>query len=151
MPGFKNIFIEYLGLDYVLSNLEELGFTWFVNDRYQAGFDVTIIHNGVRQHIEVKSRGIGEYSGVINESDTQKKYPRRHFNFSKSQVSKADFFICVFVGPKKRSAIIVPKDDFHYLESKVKGRITAIQGSPLIKNRKIEITKWIDAWRLIIP
>jgi len=121
-----------------------------VNDRYQKGFDVTIIHEDMRQRIEVKSRGIGEYSGVKNESDRQKKYPRRHFNFSEPQVARADYFVCVFVGPEKRSAIVVPKDDFHFLESTVKGRITVVEGNPLINNRKVNISKWTEAWHLIV-
>ena len=150
LPDFENIFIEYLGLDHVLSNLQKLGCTWMVNERYQKGFDVTINQDEKRQLIEVKSRGIGEYSGVKYESDTQKNYPRRHFNFSEAQVDKADYFICVFVGPEKRSAIVVPKYDFHILESTVKGRITAIEGNPLINNRKIDISKWVDAWNLIL-
>lgn len=72
LPDYENIFIEYLGLDYVVSNLEKLGCTWLIHDRYQEGFDVSIIHGDKKQCIEVKSRGIGEYSGVKNESDTQK-------------------------------------------------------------------------------
>lgn len=129
-----------------------MGLVWMVNNRYQEGFDLTVKYKDKALKIEIKSRGIGEYSGIVNESETQKNYPRRHFNFSKPQVESADFFVCVFVGPRKRSAIIVPRKDFSILEvktDKTSGRITAIEGSHLIKNRTVNIEKWIEAWDLI--
>jgi len=142
---------EPLSYSYVKKNLEKHGWTCKLESSNRRGFDITATKKGKTRKIEVKSRTVGDYSP--GGSLTQRTNDRRYFHFSDSQVETADYFVCFFVSPIKRTAIVVPMEKFDLLRSRTKEG-NRLSFSPtrryIIRDgKKIDISKYFEAWELI--
>jgi len=153
-------FIEYLALDAVIRQLERNGWNWQVaENRNQKGFDLTASKNHREFRIEVKGRSLGEYSGIINESSAQKKDTRRAFNFSQAQYETGNFFVPVFVSPRIRRCIVVPKQNFDGLRTSerspfrmtfaVNKNLEIVRVRKWKDGRRDNISKYIEGWYLL--
>jgi hypothetical protein len=147
-----------LALDYVLGNLETLGWVWKICDRYQIGYDIEATKGEKNIRIEVKGRSIGDYSGTRNESLIQKNTPRRRFHFSKPQLESGDFFIAVFVGPLTRRGVVMSHRDLLQLKDggdalivtfRLDSKLNFVKTKRWRDGRELDITQYIEGWNRI--
>ena len=142
---------EPISYSYVKKNLEKHGWTCKLESNNRRGFDITATKNGEIRKREVKSRTIGEYSP--GGSLTQRTSDRRYFHFSDSQVDTADYFVCFFVSPIKKTAIVVPKEKFDLLKSRTKEgnrlSFSATRRFVIRDGKKIDISNYFEGWDLI--
>ncbi len=147
-------YIEFLALDAVISKLDERGWHWSPAPKLnQRGFDLIAIKNSREIKIEVKGRGIGKYS------KKQENDNRRHFNFSKAQYDTSDYFIPVFVSPKFKTCVVIPKREFDkFTTPKKPYRITldidtkndnAIKPRRYQDGRKLDPNNCREGWELL--
>ena len=158
VPGYRDLYVEYLALDYVIGNLERNGWTWRFCKRLQVGYDLEARKDHSSILIEVKGRSIGEYSGTRNESRVQKETPRRRFRFSKPQLEQGDYFIAVFVGPLVRKAIVMSHkdliklkdggDDF-FVSFRLDSNLEFMKTKKWRVGRTADITPNLEGWNLL--
>ena len=153
--GYRDLFVEYLALDYVLRNLEGNGWNWKICDRFQVGYDIEAFKGKRQIRIEVKGRSVGEYSGTRYESRVQKTTPRRRFHFSKPQLERGDFFIAVFVGPFDRKSVVMSHEDLLRLMDggdelivtfRLDSNLDFVKTKKWRDGKEMDITPFIEGW-----